>query len=89
MPTWYLEWFCGKNATETFFQKQPAWPRIRVTSPPPGISTLMTSAPSSPRKSAVAGPKMMTERSRTRMPRSASGFAASPARSNSRPAQSK
>jgi hypothetical protein len=84
-----LPWFCGKKATETFFQKQPAWPRIRVTSPRPGSSTLMTSAPSSPRKSAVAGPKMIAEMSTTRMPRSASGFAASPAGSNSRPAQSK
>jgi hypothetical protein len=76
---WYLPWFFGKNATDTFFQKQPAWPRMRVTSPCPGISTLMTSPPSSPRKSAVAGPKMMTEMSRTRIPRSASGFAWRPA----------
>ncbi len=57
MPTWYLEWFAQKKATEMFFQKKDALPRIRVTSPWPGISTLITSAPSSPRKSAVAGPK--------------------------------
>src|SRR3990172_9249848 len=89
MPTWYFEWFWGKKATETFFQKHPAGPRIRVTPPPPGISTLITSAPSSPRKSAVAGPKMITERSRTRMPRSASGLSWRSAGSKSRAAQSK
>src|SRR5437867_9849547 len=49
----------------------------------------MTSAPSSPRKSAVAGPKMITERSSTRMPASASGFRAAPVRSNSRSAHRK
>ena len=83
IPTWYLEWFMPKKATETFFQKKEALPRIRVTSPCPGISTLITSAPSSPRKSAVAGPKMMTERSSTRIPWSASGFSWIRAGSNS------
>ena len=43
-------------------------PMVRMKSPPPGSSTLMTSAPSSPRSPAQNGAEIRVPTSRTRMP---------------------
>src|SRR5881397_1747330 len=46
---------------------------VRDSSPPPGSSTLMTSAPRSARRAPHHGPAMTRERSMTRMPSRARG----------------
>ena len=49
-------------------------PKARLVSPPPGISTLMTSAPNSPRIVAQYGPAIIVEISSTFRPSSGIGL---------------